>query len=76
MKIIEKVLIVCQTYPRELCHEGTSLEDVPEVDVSAGSTGDQRGGVLVVGAALDKQELVNTQVSIHCTEISDKKTMK
>lgn len=64
------------TYPGELCHEGAPLEDIPEVDVSAGSTGYQRGGVFVVGAALDKQELVDTQVSIHCTEISEKKIMK
>lgn len=76
MIIVEEVFIFCKTYPRELCHEGASLKDVPEVDVSAGSTGDQRGGVLVVGAALDEQELVDTQVSIHCTGISERKTMK
>ena len=53
------------TYPGELCHQCSSLEDIPKVDVCSRSTGDQRGGVLVVGAALDEEELVDAQITIH-----------
>lgn len=73
MKIINKVQRVCQIYFGELCYEGVFLEDVLEVDVSAGFIGYQRGGVFVVGAVLDKQEFVDIQVFIYCIEILEKK---
>ena len=45
------------THPRELSHESTALEDVPDVDVSARTAGHQRASILLVRSRLEEQEL-------------------
>lgn len=57
------------THPRELSHKSTALEDVPDVDVSAGTAGHQRAGILLVRSRLEEQELGDAQVTIHCTKL-------
>lgn len=62
---LKKVAKTNVDYPRELCQKTASLENIPNVYVSTGTTSNKGPSIFFVGSCVEKQQSADPQVTIH-----------